>query len=125
MGLSENVTPFPRPRNIRLLFARSRARRSAVPHLAHRHALRRSLRANVIEGAGAEIFNACATSAVVTGWAIHLGGDPVYVGALSAIPIASQIVHLPAAWITDRGVRRKLAAYAVGGSRVVFAPLAM
>lgn len=91
----------------------------------HRTALRRSLAANVVEGAGAEIFGACATGAVVTGWAIHLGGDPVLVGMLSALPIASQVVNLPAAWLTDHTARRRLAVLAVGGSRIVWAPMAL
>lgn len=42
-----------------------------------RRILRRSLRASVAEGAVAEVFTACATGAVVTGWALHLGADPV------------------------------------------------
>ncbi len=90
-----------------------------------RGALRRSLHASVLEGAVAEVFTACATGAVVTGWALHLGGDPVFVGALSALPIAAQVVHLPAAWVTDRAGRRRLAIAAVAASRVAWAPMAL
>jgi MFS family permease len=87
--------------------------------------LRRSLRASVVEGAVAEVFTACATGAVVTGWALHLGGDPVFVGVLSALPLAAQVVHLPAAWITDRVGRRRVAIAAVSGSRIAWAPMAL
>ncbi len=87
--------------------------------------LRRSLRASVFEGAAAEVFTACATGAVITGWALHLGGSPVLVGALSALPLAAQVAHLPAAWITDRAGRRRLAIAAVSTSRVVWAAMAL
>jgi MFS family permease len=90
-----------------------------------RRALRRSLRASVAEGAVAEVFTACATGAVVTGWALHLGADPVLVGTLSAMPLAAQVVHLPAAWVTARTSRRRLAILAVSGSRLAWAPMAL
>lgn len=73
----------------------------------------------------AEVFTACGTGAVVTGWALHLGGDPVFVGVLSALPLAAQVVHLPAAWLTDRGRRRDVAIAAVSASRLVWAPMAL
>jgi MFS family permease len=79
----------------------------------------------VVEGAVAEVFTACATGAVVTGWALHLGGDAVFVGVLSALPLAAQVVHMPAAWITDRVGRRRVAIAAVSGSRLAWAPMGL
>jgi len=74
---------------------------------ASRHDRRRSLWANIAEGAVAEVFVACATGAVVTGWALHLGADATTIGALGAIPVASQIMNLPAGWWTSRVDRRR------------------
>ncbi|MEC7521130.1 MAG: MFS transporter [Myxococcota bacterium] len=86
---------------------------------------RRSLWANVAEGAMAEVFVACATGAVVTGWALHLGADATTIGALGAVPVASQVMHLPAGWWTSRVDRRRLAIVTLTLARVIWAPMAL
>jgi hypothetical protein len=65
-------------------------------------AIRRSMSLSVVEGGAAEIFAACATGGVVTGWAVYLGARPATIGFLGALPLAAQMVNLGAAWITDR-----------------------
>ncbi|MEQ8453291.1 MAG: MFS transporter [Sandaracinaceae bacterium] len=92
---------------------------------ASRHDRRRSLWANIAEGAVAEVFVACATGAVVTGWALHLGADATTIGALGAIPVASQIMNLPAGWWTSRVDRRRLAIVSLTLARLVWAPMAL
>ena len=85
--------------------------------------LRTSLRASLLEGAAAEVFNACAGGAVLTGWALFLGAGPLAVGVLGALPLAAQLFHLPAATLTARYGRKRVALWAVGASRVVWMPL--
>ncbi|HEX7784851.1 MAG TPA: hypothetical protein VF653_01405, partial [Methylomirabilota bacterium] len=53
--------------------------------------LRRSLNAAVAEGAFAEIFGACATGAVITGWALYLGASAAMIGFLGALPLGAQV----------------------------------
>ncbi|MBI5542533.1 MAG: MFS transporter [Deltaproteobacteria bacterium] len=85
--------------------------------------LRRSLAASTGEGALAEVLNACAGGAVLTGWALHLGGGPLAVGVLGALPFLAQLLHLPAAWLTSALGRRKVALLAVAASRQAWLPL--
>jgi hypothetical protein len=85
--------------------------------------LRRSLNAAVAEGAFAEIFAACATGAVVTGWALYLGASAAVIGLLGALPLAAQVASLPAAWFTSARSRKTVALWAVGISRLTFLPL--
>src|SRR5437867_11365090 len=85
--------------------------------------LRASLDASVAEGAAAEVFGACAGGAVLTGWALFLGASPVVIGLLSALPLAAQIVQLPAAWLTQRIGAKPLAVAAIGASRLAWLPL--
>src|SRR5690349_21147600 len=79
----------------------------AAPPLPPRHArgpasaIRRSMTLSVIEGGAAEVFAACATGGVVTGWALYLGARPATIGFLGALPLAAQMVNVGAAWITD------------------------
>jgi MFS family permease len=86
--------------------------------------LRASLTASVAEGAAAEVFGACAGGAVVTGWALHLGASPATIGLLAAVPVAAQVVQIPAAWLTQRVGAKRLAVAAIGASRLVWLPLA-
>jgi MFS family permease len=90
---------------------------------ARSRALRASLDASVAEGAAAEVFGACAGGAVLTGWALFLGASPVVIGLLSALPIAAQIVQLPAAWLTQRLGAKPLAVAAIAASRLTWLPL--
>jgi hypothetical protein len=92
-------------------------------HPARHGRLRASLDACVAEGAAAEVFGACAGGAVLTGWALYLGASPVVIGLLAALPVASQAVQLPAAWLTQRLGAKPLAIAAIGASRLVWLPL--
>lgn len=87
--------------------------------------LRRSLRAAVAEGAAAEIFTACMGGVVLTGWAIFFGAGPLTVGLLGALPLASAVLHLPAAKLTQAYGRKRVALVAVGASRLVWLPLVL
>ena len=85
--------------------------------------LRRSLNAAVAEGAFAEIFGACATGAVITGWALYLGASAAIIGLLGALPLGAQVATLPAAWLTGARSRKAVTLWAVGISRLTFLPL--
>src|SRR2546426_2705050 len=87
--------------------------------------LRASLDASVAEGAAAEVFGACAGGAVLTGWALFLGASPVVIGLLSALPLAAQIVQLPAAWLTQRIGAQPLAGAPSGASPLPSPPLVL
>lgn len=85
--------------------------------------LRPSLQASLFEGASAEVFAACAGGAVLTAWALHLGASPLVIGLLGALPVACNVLNLPAAWLTHVIGRKRLAVAAVGASRLVYLPL--
>ena len=85
--------------------------------------LRASLDASVAEGAAAEVFGACAGGAVLTGWALFLGASPVVIGLLGALPLAAQMVQVPAAWLTQRIGARPLAIVSIGAARLAWLPL--
>ena len=85
--------------------------------------LRASLDASVAEGAAAEVFAACAGGAVLTGWALFLGASPIVIGLLSALPLAAQIVQVPAAWLTQRIGAKPVTVAATGAARLVWLPL--
>jgi|GEM_PF-355409 len=85
--------------------------------------LRPSLRASLFEGASAEVFAACAGGGVLTAWALHLGASPLVIGLLGALPVACNVLNLPAAWLTHLVGRKRLAVAAVGASRLVYLPL--
>ena len=85
--------------------------------------LRSSLDASVAEGAAAEVFGACAGGAVLTGWALYLGAGPFLIGLLAALPVAAQVVQLPAACLTQRLGAKCLAVAAIGASRLAWLPL--
>ena len=90
---------------------------------ARSRTLRASLDASIAEGAAAEVFGACAGGAVLTGWALFLGASPVVIGLLGALPLAAQIVQLPAAWLTQHVGAKRLAVAAIGASRLAWLPL--
>jgi len=85
--------------------------------------LRRSLCASVVEGAFAEVFAACATGAVITGWALYLGASPAIIGVLGALPLGAQMLNLPAAWFINARSRKVVTVSAVTVSRLSFLPL--
>lgn len=70
--------------------------RIAAPH----GRLRESLRASVAEGMVAEVVAACTGGAVLMAWALALGGGPMLIGFLGALPFLAHLVQLPAAWTT-------------------------
>lgn len=80
---------------------------------------RRTLAACTVEGALAEVVSACAGPNVVTAWAVQLGAGPALLGAMWGLPQFAQLLQLPAAWLTSRYGRRRVAIFAVGGSRQV------
>jgi MFS family permease len=85
--------------------------------------LRPSLRAALFEGASAEVFAACAGGGILTAWAIYLGASPLVIGLLGALPVACNVLNLPAAWLTHIVGRKRLAVAAVGASRLAYLPL--
>jgi hypothetical protein len=88
---------------------------AAVP--AGRGWLRRSLGASIAEGMLAELVGACAGGSILTGWALQVGFGPAMVGLIGAIPVVSQVFHLPAALLTERIGRRRLSLGAHAASR--------
>ena len=60
---------------------------------------------------------------MLTGWALYLGASAVTIGLLTALPVAAQVLQLPAAWLTQRFGAKRLAITAVGASRLVWLPL--
>ena len=86
--------------------------------------LRASLRASHAEGMSAELFNACIGGAVMTAWALHLRASTLVIGLLGALPLAAQVLQLPAAWLTCRLGYRRVAITAITASRLVWLPLA-
>jgi MFS family permease len=93
-------------------------------HSTTRSRLRRSLRACTAEGLFAEIVSACAGSAILTGWAIHLHAGALLTGLVVALPQMAQLVQVPAAWSTAWLGHRRAAVALVAASRQVLLPLA-
>jgi MFS family permease len=87
--------------------------------------LRRSLRACTSEGLFAEIFNACASGAVLTAWAVHLRVGTLLTGVVVALPQLAQVVQIPGAWTTAWFGHRRACVAFVGASRLVSLPLAL
>jgi MFS family permease len=98
-------------------------RAAAVGRVRRLTAVRRSLKASLVEGAVAEVFGALATGAVTTAWALYLGAGPAIFGLLGALPLGAQLINLPVTWFTERIGRKRLAVAAVGASRLIYLPL--
>jgi MFS family permease len=92
-------------------------------HATPRARLRRSLGACTAEGIFAEVVNACAGGAVLTGWAIHLHASAFLTGLVVALPQLAQLVQIPAAWSTARLGHRRAAVALVAASRQAVLPL--
>ena len=75
------------------------------------------------EGATAEVFAACASGAVIIGWALYLGASAAVIGLLGALPLGAQVVSLPAAWFISARSPKTVTLWAVGISRLTFLPL--
>jgi MFS family permease len=87
--------------------------------------LRRTLGLSNVEGILAEIVAACAGGAVLTGWALSLGGSAALVAAIGALPFLAQIFQFPAAFLGARFGRRTVAVVAVTVQRQAVLPLAL
>ena len=113
----------PLPGSSPALTGSPRSDRTAARTPAPARPLRRSLNAAVAEGASAEVFAACASGAVIVGWALYLGASAAVIGFLGALPLGAQVVSLPAAWLTGTRSRKAVTLWAVGISRLTFLPL--
>lgn len=82
-------------------------------------------KAAALEGAPSDAFLTLATGSALTGWAITLGGSPLYLAALQSLLVGSQVLHPLGAWLTQRAPRKRLATTAVLVSRLVWAPMAL
>ncbi len=79
--------------------------------------------ASYAEGAVAELFAACAGGAVLTAWALYLGGTPLVIGLIGALPLAAQILQLPGAWLTQTFGPKVVAVATIGASRLIWFPM--
>jgi MFS family permease len=89
------------------------------PHAEPVGRLRRSLRACTAEGLFAELVNALAGGAMLTAWALHLGGGPLFIGLLVALPQIAQLLQIPGAWTTSLLGHRRACLWMVGAARQV------
>jgi MFS family permease len=85
--------------------------------------LRRTLRLSVVEGMGAELFNAFGAGTMLTAWALHFGSGPFTVSLMAALPSVAQAMHFPAALWTGRLGGRTVALRAIAVSRLSLALL--
>lgn len=79
----------------------------------------------MLEGGVSETWNAFATGAVLTAWALHLGADASTIAVLQGLSTGAQILHGPAGFVTDWVGRKRLAIIAMTGARLVWAPMAL
>lgn len=71
------------------------------------------------EGAIAEIIAACCGGAALAAWAFQLGASPTLIGVLWGLSYFSQLLQLPAAWITSLFGRRRVSIWGHAASRLV------
>lgn len=71
------------------------------------------------EGVVAEVIAACVGGAALTAWAFQLGASPTLIGLLWALNYFSQAFQFPAAWITSRFGRRRVAIWGHAASRLL------
>lgn len=79
----------------------------------------------MIEGGVSETWNAFATGAVLTAWALHLGAGAATIAVLQGLSTGAQIFHGPAGFLTDYIGRKRLAITASTAARLVWAPMAL
>src|SRR5207244_13658375 len=70
-----------------------------------------------------DVFGACAGGAVLTAWALYLGATPLVIGLVGALPLASQVLQLPGAWLTLSFGPKVVAVMTIGASRLIWLPL--
>lgn len=80
---------------------------------------RTSLRACMAEGVVAEIIAACCGGAALTAWAFQLEASATLIGVLWGLSYFSQALQFPAAWITSRFGRRRVAIAGHAASRLI------
>ncbi|UJR86583.1 MFS transporter [Sandaracinus amylolyticus] len=78
----------------------------------------------MLEGGVSETWNAFATGAVLTAWALHLGADPITIAILQSLSTGAQVLHGPAGFLTEWVGRKRLAIVAMTGARLAWAPMA-
>lgn len=78
----------------------------------------------MLEGGVSETWNAFATGAVLTAWALHLGADPSAIAALQGLSTGAQVLHGPAGFVTEWVGRKRLAIVAMTAARLAWAPMA-
>src|SRR5437867_6664451 len=89
----------------------------------HVGSVRASLRASCAEGAVSELFAACAGGAVLTAWALSLGATPLVIGLVGALPLTSQVLQLPGAWLTLSFGPKVVAVITIGAARLIWLPM--
>lgn len=87
--------------------------------------LRRSLRTSLLEGGVSETWNAFATGAVLTAWALFLGADAAIIAVLQGLATGAQVLHGPAGFLTEWVGRKRLAIVGLTTARLVWAPMAL
>lgn len=80
---------------------------------------RTSLRACLAEGVVAEVIAAFCGGAAVTAWAFHLEAGATLIGLLFGLTYFSQALQFPAAWMTSRFGRRRVAIWGHAASRLL------
>lgn len=98
-------------------------RRSPEKSEPRRGRLRRTLSLSCAEGMAGELVASTAGGAVLTGWALYLGCNPVILALLGALPFLAQVVQFPSAWLTSSVGSRRVAISGLGLGRLVLAPL--
>lgn len=96
-----------------------------LPEIAVKDTLpRAAFRALVLDGMFSQALGVLTSGALLVGCALALGASPAYVGILSAIPLLSQLAHVPAVILIERVRRRKAICIAVTlAARLMLLPL--
>ncbi|HUK58486.1 MAG TPA: MFS transporter [Stellaceae bacterium] len=96
-----------------------------LPEITQEASLPRpAFRALVLDGVFSQSLGVLTSGALLVGCALALGASPAYVGVLSAIPLLSQLAHVPAVILIERVRRRKAICIAVTlAARLMLLPL--
>src|SRR5206468_7921256 len=85
--------------------------------------VRASPRASCADAPVSELFAACAGGAVLTAWALSLGATPLVIELVGALPLASQVLQLPGAWLTLSFGPIVVAVITIGAARLIWLPM--
>jgi MFS family permease len=69
--------------------------------------VQRGMRVSIVEGIFAQVFISVTLGSFVTAFALFLGANDFTLGLITALPVLSQLVQLPAAWLIERLGNRK------------------